>query len=474
MRYLFRSIGMALKALTRNPMRTILTTLGVIMGVAAVIAIREIGQGASKSMQETIASMGSNILLVLPGASMAGGASSGAGGVVTLSPDDANAMFDPNRCPSIIDVAPIVRVRPQVIYNSKNWQPNTTYGTTPEFLFVRNWNTLVEGIPFGDQDVASQTEVCVLGQTVVKQLFDKIGPGDDITDYESPVGKEIRINNKPFKVVGVLSAKGANTLGRTRTTSSWRRGRPSSSSWPAQSAQVTQQVASASGTSSDPSYQGAGSNDTVYPGTGTPPCTPRRRPVNRRHAGDDPVRERRSDPGAGPLPGRDRVGQEGNHGAAARAAPSAARPARRFPDPRYDGNEQDRQLDGRSDEPAAAGGGRHRAAGGRRVRDGDHAGVGDGADARDRPAHGGRRPAARHPGAVPGGGRRDVRAGRLHRHRPGPAVVDQRLGLHALAGGHVAGDDLRRRRRLGRGRPDLRLLPRLEGVAARSDRCAAV
>ena len=269
MRYLFRSIGMALKALTRNPMRTILTTLGVIMGVAAVIAIREIGQGASKSMQETIASMGSNILLVLPGASMAGGASSGAGGVVTLSPDDANAMFDPNRCPSIIDVAPIVRVKPQVIYNSKNWQPNTTYGTTPEFLFVRNWNTLVEGIPFGDQDVASQTEVCVLGQTVVKQLFDKIGPGDDITDYESPVGKEVRISDKPFKVVGVLSAKGANTLGSDQDDIVLAPWTTVKFKLAGASAQVTQQVASASGTSSDPSYQGAGSNDTAYPGTGT-------------------------------------------------------------------------------------------------------------------------------------------------------------------------------------------------------------
>src|SRR5436305_2186728 len=115
MRYVFRTVGMALKALIRDPMRTILTTLGVIMGVAAVIAIREIGQGASQSMQDTIASMGSNILLVLPGASSSFGASSGAGGVVTLTPDDAIAVSDPIRCPSVLTVAPIVRVRPQVI-----------------------------------------------------------------------------------------------------------------------------------------------------------------------------------------------------------------------------------------------------------------------------------------------------------------------------------------------------------------------
>ncbi len=268
--YIIRTISMALKALTRNPMRTILTTLGVIMGVAAVIAIRGIGQGASQSMQDTIASMGSNLLLVLPGASMAGGVSSGAGGVVTLSPDDAIAMFDANRCPSIIDVAPIVRVKPQVIYNGKNWQPNTTYGTTPEFLPIRNWNCVPDyGFCFSEQDVASQTEVCVLGQTVVKQLFNKIGPGDDLSDYESPVGKEIRINNKPFKVVGVLTLKGANTFGQDQDDVVLAPWTTVKFKLAGQSASVTQQVATTSGVSSDPNYQGAGSNDTVYPGTGS-------------------------------------------------------------------------------------------------------------------------------------------------------------------------------------------------------------
>ncbi|HVS33953.1 MAG TPA: ABC transporter permease [Gemmataceae bacterium] len=270
MRYVFRTISMALKALTRNPMRTILTTLGVIMGVAAVIAIRGIGQGATQSMQDTIASMGSNLLLIRPGASTMGGVSSGAGGVITLTPDDAMAFNDPNRCPSILTTAPIVQVRPQVIYAGKNWQPATTYGTTPEFLTVRNWNSLVDGIPFGDQDVASQTEVCVLGQTVVKQLFNKIGPGDDVTeDYESPVGKELRINNKPFKVVGVLSAKGANSFGQDQDDIVLAPWTTVKFKLAGQSASVTQQVASATGTSSDPSYQGAGSNDTLYPGTGS-------------------------------------------------------------------------------------------------------------------------------------------------------------------------------------------------------------
>jgi ABC-type antimicrobial peptide transport system permease subunit len=265
MRYFFSAIGMALKALTRNPMRTFLTTLGVIMGVAAVIAIRGIGQGASKSMQDTIASMGSNILMVWPGASMAGGVSSGAGGLVTLTPDDANALFDGDRCPSIAEVAPVVRVKPQLIYNGKNWQPNQAYGTTPEFLVIRNWASMAEGFSFGDSDVSSQTQVCLLGQTVVKQLFNKIGPGDDISDYESPVNKEIRINNKPFKVLGVLSAKGANTLGQDQDDIVLAPWTTIKFKLAGVSAQMTQ--APASGTSSDPTYQGQTLSQ-LYPGTG--------------------------------------------------------------------------------------------------------------------------------------------------------------------------------------------------------------
>ncbi len=255
--YLFRTMGMALKALTRNVMRTGLTTLGVIMGVAAVIAIREIGQGAAQSMQDTIASMGSNILLVLPGAANPQGASTGAGGQVTLTPDDANALDDPNRCPSVLTVAPIVRVKPQVVYGNKNWQPNTTYGTTPDFLLVRNWTSLTEGIPFGDQDVAGQAEVCLLGQTVVKQLFDPT---------ESPVGKEIRINNKPFKVLGVLSPKGANMLGSDQDDIVLAPWTTVKFKLAGQSAMVTQQTASTGTSAADSGYQ-ANTLSQLYPNT---------------------------------------------------------------------------------------------------------------------------------------------------------------------------------------------------------------
>jgi ABC-type antimicrobial peptide transport system permease subunit len=203
--YLIRTAAMGFKALTRNIMRSALTTLGIIIGVAAVIAMVEIGQGASKSMQETIASMGSNILLVMPGAATTQGASSGSGGAVTLTPNDALALSDPDRCPSIIAVAPLVRIRsPQVVYNSRNWSPNTTYGTSPDYLLVRKWTTLTEGIPFSEQDVSGQREVCLIGQTVAKQLFDD----------EPAFNKKIRINNKPFTVLGVLSPKGANMWGQ--------------------------------------------------------------------------------------------------------------------------------------------------------------------------------------------------------------------------------------------------------------------
>src|SRR5438309_2252831 len=151
-----RTVLTAFKALSRNVMRSALTTLGIVIGVGAVIAMVEIGQGASEAVQESIASMGANNLLVQPGTASSGGVSFGSGSVVTLTPDDAVAMGDPDRCPSIESVAPIVRARTQVVYNNKNWVPLYIYGTTPTFLEVRDWQTLDEGNPFSNQDVAGQ------------------------------------------------------------------------------------------------------------------------------------------------------------------------------------------------------------------------------------------------------------------------------------------------------------------------------
>jgi macrolide transport system ATP-binding/permease protein len=196
-----RTLTVALKALTRNKTRSALTTLGILIGVAAVIAMMEIGQGSKDALQSTIASMGANILLVQPGAATSGGVSFGTGSIMTLTPDDSIEIL--RQCPAVADVAPIVRARTQVVYGHKNWVPGYIQGTSPSFLDVRDWREMDEGIMFSDQDVRNANKVCVVGQTIVREVFEGV----------SPIGKEIRMQNVAFKVVGVLSRKGANMMG---------------------------------------------------------------------------------------------------------------------------------------------------------------------------------------------------------------------------------------------------------------------
>ncbi|OGQ88552.1 MAG: hypothetical protein A2512_12090 [Deltaproteobacteria bacterium RIFOXYD12_FULL_56_24] len=191
----------AFKALRRNPMRAMLTTLGIVIGVGAVIAMMEIGAGASAALKKTIASMGANVLVIRPGTASSGGISFGAGTTTTLTPADCQAIL--RECPSLRNAAPMVRARAQVVYGNRNWIPNTIYGTTPAYLDVQDWGSLAEGEPFSDRDVLNGNRVCILGQTLVRELFDD----------ESPLGKNIRIKNISFRVVGVLSAKGANMMG---------------------------------------------------------------------------------------------------------------------------------------------------------------------------------------------------------------------------------------------------------------------
>jgi len=202
MRRWYRTIRTALHALRRNVMRSILTTLGIIIGVAAVIAMMEIGGGSSNAIQSTIAKMGANNLLIMPGTSASGGVSFGAGTTMTLTPQDCDAIL--RECPAVRASAPVVRVRTQVVYGSHNWVPLSIYGTTPQFLDVRDWTTMAEGEPFTDRDVRNGNKVCVLGQTLVRELFQD----------QSPVGREVRVKNVAFKVVGVLSQKGANMMGQ--------------------------------------------------------------------------------------------------------------------------------------------------------------------------------------------------------------------------------------------------------------------
>ena len=191
----------ALKALKRNKMRSALTALGVIIGIGAVIAMMEIGNGAKNAMQKTIASMGANMLMVQSGAAASGGITFGAGSAHTLTPQDAIEIA--RQCPGVVTAAPIVRARAQIVYGNKNWVPMQISGTTPDFLVIRDWEEFTDGQMFSDADVLNGSKVCVIGQTLKRELFQD----------ESPVGKEIRIKNVSFKVIGVLSRKGANMMG---------------------------------------------------------------------------------------------------------------------------------------------------------------------------------------------------------------------------------------------------------------------
>ncbi len=196
-----RTLKTALRALRRNTLRAALTTLGIVIGVAAVIAMMEIGSGSSLAIQRTIASMGANNLLVMPGTAASGGVSFGAGSVLTMTPQDAEAIL--KECPAVASVAPVVRARTQVVYGNRNWVPFYIYGTTAAFLEVRDWTELAEGEPFTDRDVRNSSKVCLLGRTLVRELF----------AGESPIGKEVRVQNVNFKVIGVLQTKGANMMG---------------------------------------------------------------------------------------------------------------------------------------------------------------------------------------------------------------------------------------------------------------------
>src|SRR6478672_10108196 len=151
MKKLYRTLKMAVNALRRNIMRSALTTLGIVIGVSAVIAMMEIGQGSSSAVKQTIASMGANMLLVQPGTASSGGVTFGSGSILTLTPQDADTIR--KDCPAVQSVAPVVRARTQVVYGNRNWVPLYIYGTTPEFLEVRDWTDLAEGEAFSERDV---------------------------------------------------------------------------------------------------------------------------------------------------------------------------------------------------------------------------------------------------------------------------------------------------------------------------------
>ncbi len=200
MRLLIVTVRIALRALRRNTLRSLLTILGIIIGVAAVIAMVSIGQGASAAVQEQIARMGNNMLVILSGSITQGGVRTGAGGRSTLRVGDAKAIQ--RECPAVGAVTYTRRQVQQVVVGNQNWS-TSIFGVTPEYQTVRDW-PLTAGRFLTKQEEESGATVAVLGQTVVDNLF---GPG------QNPVDQVVRINNVPFRIIGILAPKGQSTQG---------------------------------------------------------------------------------------------------------------------------------------------------------------------------------------------------------------------------------------------------------------------
>lgn len=194
------AIQLALTELRRNKMRSMLTMLGVIIGVGAVIAMVSIGQGASSSVQAQIASLGTNMILIFPGSTTQGGVRAGAGTVQTLTIEDAKAIG--KQASAVATVTFTRRGVSQVIYGNQNWN-TAIFGVTPEYIIVRDWS-LDLGFFFTKRDFDSAANVVALGRTVVENLF---LPGNN------PIGQIIRIKNIPFRIIGVLSPKGQTAYG---------------------------------------------------------------------------------------------------------------------------------------------------------------------------------------------------------------------------------------------------------------------
>ena len=188
------TIQIALRALLRNKSRSILTMLGIIIGVGAVIAMIGIGQGADRTVQKQIATLGSNMLFITPGSGTQGGLRVGNGSTKTLVESDVAAIL--RECPAVVAAAPATQTSAQIVYEGDNWGTRVV-GTTPEYFDIRTW-AFQSGTSFTGDDVTTAANVAVIGETVRKNLFAS-------TD---PIGKKIRIGNLPFLVVGVLVAKG--------------------------------------------------------------------------------------------------------------------------------------------------------------------------------------------------------------------------------------------------------------------------
>ena len=192
------TVKISLRALRVNKMRSGLTMLGIIIGVAAVITMLAVGKGASHKISEQIATAGSNLIMVMPGSTTSSGIRLGSGSFQNLTRSDAEAIK--TECSSVLTTAPILRGSAQIVYGNQNWA-SLVIGTDEGMLEVKDWNLFV-GRNFYEQDIRSATKVCLLGQTVVDNLF-----GND-----DPMNKTIRIKNVPYTVIGVLSGKGQSMM----------------------------------------------------------------------------------------------------------------------------------------------------------------------------------------------------------------------------------------------------------------------
>ena len=197
----FQTFGIAARALLRNKTRSFLTTLGVIIGVGAVICVVAIGEGAKANVAAQFAAMGTDLLIVQSGSSHSGGARGGAGSAPTLTWDDVAAMQ--TQLPSVRYVAPQLQASAQLVSDQQNWSTRIT-GTTPDYFLIRNWPA-GRGALFNQSDVDGGGKVVVLGKTAADNLF---------TPDVDPIGQTVRINNTPFEVVGVAAAKGQSAQGQ--------------------------------------------------------------------------------------------------------------------------------------------------------------------------------------------------------------------------------------------------------------------
>lgn len=192
------TVRIALRALLKNKMRAVLTIIGVVIGIAAVTTIVSIGQGATELVSGEFEALGTNVVLVLPGQSRRGGVRQA--GAPTLTAADSDAIGDD--CSAVLASSPIVGTGGQVIYGNENWNPKEMQGVGADYLTVRNWELEAGGF-FSENDISSNAKVCVIGQTLIPKLFRTI----------NPINETIRVNNVPFRVIGILEKKGANMVG---------------------------------------------------------------------------------------------------------------------------------------------------------------------------------------------------------------------------------------------------------------------